>query len=122
MKKIMLAMVTLTLSPPLMAQTEAEDKGKYIACLTGLEMNRVFQAGDTDRLPGYEESAGARVQHQFPKTQLRGQAKYIEAGGKSLGICEYHNHVGVVSVFKLAVVADASDGVCDDGGLCKKYP
>ncbi len=89
-------------------------------CLKGSEMNPLFQSGKAKALPRYSEYSGARVQRQFPNTRLRGQAKHIlQADGRSLGICEYSNHVSTVAAFLLGgAQADAYDEACDDG-TCK---
>jgi len=40
-------------------------------------------------------------------------AKYIEVGDRSLGICQYTSHVGVVAAYVMQdVYADAGDGDC----------
>ena len=50
---------------------------------------------------------------------LIAQTKFINWGNKPVGICQYSNHVGIVSNFMLpGATADAVDGVCDDGS-CK---
>ena len=104
------------------AQTSAEPAAptapsKFTKCLTGGEMNSLFQSGRAEQLPNYTESAGARVQRQYPKTRLYGQAKHSQVqGGGAFGICEYSNHIGIVAVFYLYnAQADAYDRACDDG-------
>ena len=94
----------------------AQEVPSHIACLTNAEMTARFNTGETDRLPNYSQGAGARVQRQYPNTALIGQAKYINWDGKSLGLCLYSNHVGVVASFALrGALADADDEACDDG-------
>ena len=86
---------------------------EIISCLGTARLLEVFSKGEAERLPNYTESAGARVQRQFPNTHLYLHAKYIERGDKSIGICQYSNHVGVVSNYVLnGVWADAADGEC----------
>lgn len=125
MKKAYFIAAALCLSPPSLAQgaqpSEATDaSAEVITCLKGSEMRKVFASGDTARLPSYTESSGARVQRQHPNTRLIGQAKHIQqADGKTLGVCEYSNHVGFVAFFSFGgTQADAYDEACDNS-TCK---
>lgn len=94
----------------------AQEAPAHLACLTNAEMAERFNTSNTSGLPNYSEGAGVRVQRQYPNTALIGQAKYINWDGKSLGLCLYSNHVGVVASFALrGALADAGDGACDDG-------
>jgi len=111
MKRLALFAATLCVT-----QLSVAQDNRPVACLTSAEMSRLFQAGDTSRLPNYSESTGARVQRQHPNTFLVAQSKYINWNNKPAAICQYSNHVGIVSNFLLGgVTADATDGACDDG-------
>ena len=116
MKRSLLAAAMLVLSGPPLSATAQDAQSEYISCLTASEMSGLFQSGETSRLPNYSESAGARVQRQYPTTLLIAQAKFIDWDNKPAAICQYSNHVGIVANFLFAgPTADASDGACDDG-------
>ena len=98
MKKTVLmfaAMCTSVLS----TQAAAAD-GTFV-CPADEVARTLFQSGKLSSYPNYSEPpfGGARVQKQFPKTYLFGQAKYISKNSKSAAICQYSNHVGLVAQF-----------------------
>ena len=129
MKPHILLAVALCATPLAIAQTEPaptqtssqEASPSMITfCLGSNEMLDLFLKGETENIPRYSESAGARVQRQFPKTHVYLHAKYIERGDRSIGICQYSNHVGIVANYVLnGAWADAADGDCS-GEYCAR--
>ena len=74
-----------------------------------------FESGEIQDWPNYSESHGARVQRQHPDTAFIGaQAKYLEANGRTGAICQYYNHIGLVStMIALDVKKNPSTTSCE---------
>ena len=97
-------------------QSGQAQEDNYFQCPTGSQAIEWFADGRLSELPNYSESAGARVQRQHPDTRMFAQAKFIFWDERSVGICQYSNHVGVVAQIALAdAVTDAHDDKCDNG-------
>jgi len=78
----------------------------------------LFNSGEMKSLPNYAESAGARVQRQYPDTAFTGaQAKFIDWDERTLAICLYYSHIGVVA--SSAVLNSQRD---DAVAICDKAP
>lgn len=116
MKIIYILAAALCVGQAAMAQDD-----NHIACLNNNDMSTLFQNGEASRLPNYSESAGARVQRQYPNTALISHAKYINWEGMTLGVCQYSNHIGIVANFIVGggITADVSDEACDDGSCVR---
>jgi len=99
-------------APGAAAQT-ASDGPRVSACIPAGQMLERILEGDVNDLPRYREGIGALIQKQHPKTRMYLQAKYREVNDRTLGICQYTSHVGMVAAYVTSdVYADASDGEC----------
>ena len=82
-------------------QSGQAQEDNYFQCPTGSQAIEWFEDGRLSKLPNYSESAGARVQRQHPDTRMFAQAKFVFWDERSVGICQYSNHVGVVAQIAL---------------------
>lgn len=82
--------VLLCLSTP----TQAKDM--VWNCPDGEYARKAIISGEVEDWPYFSPGPGMRVQKQYPKTSLTGQAKYIEGNGTSGAICQYYSHIGFV--------------------------
>lgn len=76
-------------------------QAKVFKCKSSEEARVEFQSGDLEALPFYDRSphGAARVQEEHPTTYLFSQSKHLIANGIKGAICQYSNHVGLVSTY-----------------------
>ena len=79
----------------------------------------LFASGELQAIRNYSETDGARVQRQYPDTAfVAAHAKLIDwQGARPTAVCQYFNHVGLVSTF---VVLDTRRA--DAADLCETIP
>ncbi len=77
-----------------------------------------FYDGTMQKWPNYSEAAGSRVQHQHTNSAfVAAQAKYIDWGDRTAGLCQYYNHIGLVTS---SMVMDAKR--VDTVATCTELP
>lgn len=92
--------------------TTASAADKTWNCPSGEYAREAIISGDVESWPYFTPGPAMRVQKQFPKTALSGQAKYIERNGTTGAICQYYNHVGfAITMYAIgATKIEPSDG------------
>ena len=79
-------------------------------CPDGEIARQAFQSEDAKNWPNYSDGLASRVQRQHPQTALMAQAKFIDWDERSVGLCQYYNHVGLVFTFAFSDASKKETG------------